>query len=428
MLNGGGAKNQLTRLPGDPYDPLNPISLQLLRKVFPTETNLIERYERIISQEVTRTPGSFVDNRSFKVNGWGYAMLRGVGPWDKRMETLLSSKKLNFDPDDHVSNDALGICLFAHGALMTPRYGYHWLGYPALLLNRVGIDRKEPLGKEPKVWGDFLHFDSDPQLPSAIAYTDMAEPHQTTPGLARQERWNIQMPEYLFDAYFVNARDNRPEIIEWGFRNLGEVSIVSPQVTLSPAKNDDGTPWDPFGYYRENTKHDGQGFQTDQMWQAEWTMNEGSIVWGPTYVNPTFGRNFPYPLVGSKLRLTMAAEPGTKVVTAWLVGPGRDETVQLRQDLAVVRRDAATAAFIDTLEPISSEPLVLRVEVIDRAADGALAVKVTTREGTDLRQEFSRSSLPVHRLRIPVLNRMRSQSFRVTWLKTVQSPVGIPPV
>lgn len=150
MLNGGGSVNQLGRYGGD-TDPLDPESLRLLREIFPAETNLISRYQNIIQQEVTRRPGSFVGNRSFKVDGWGYAMLRGPGTWDARMETLLSSKKLESNPGGYVSNDSLGVCLFAHGALMTPRYGYNWIGYPALLLNRVMIDRQDPA-----IWGDFL--------------------------------------------------------------------------------------------------------------------------------------------------------------------------------------------------------------------------------------------------------------------------------
>jgi outer membrane protein assembly factor BamB len=370
MLNGGGAVNQIPRLGED---------LDVLREVFPTETNFISRYQEIAQQEASRSPGTFVGNRSFKVDGWGYAMLRGPGSWDARMETLLSSKKLNFDPGDHVSNDSLGLCLFAHGALMTPRYGYHWIGYPALLINRDMIDRQDP-----RIWGDFLHFDDDPSLPSAIAYTDMATPHETTPGVARQERWDIQMPEYLFDAFFVKPRDGQAHSVEWGFKNLGEVAIASPPVTLTPALEDDGvTSWDPFGYYRQNTGHDGQQFVTSQMWQADWTMNQGSIVWGPTFRNPTWGTNYPYPPVGSKMRLTMVAELNTKIVTAWLAGPGRDESVNLRQDFVTVKRAGTNATFINTFDPYAGQPFVKAVEIVDKANDGSLAVKVNTLDGPD---------------------------------------------
>ena len=103
-------------------------------------------------------------------------------------------------------------------------------------------------------------------------------------------------------------------------------------------------------------------------------MNEGNI---------TFDAKYPNPPKGSRLRLTMAAEPNTRIVTAWVAGPGRNETVQLRQDFAVVRRDGTNASFINTMEPISSAPMVQSVEVTEKAADGSLAVKVTTREGTD---------------------------------------------
>jgi len=310
MLNGGGAANQLSRFFEYSSGVFVSLSLKLLREIFPERTDLISRYEKIIEQEANRRPGSYVENRSFKVDGWGYAMLRGPGPWDSRMETLLSSKKLNSNPADHVSNDALGLCLFAHGTLMTPRYGYHWIGYPAELLNRVTIDGLEAKGLEPVIWGDFLHFDDHPQLPSAIAYTEMAERRKTAPGLARQERWTIQLPEYLFDGYFVYPRDGQTHTFEWGHRNLGEVAVVLPEVSLTPAKNDDGTPWEPFGYYRQNTGHEGQEATVSQMWQADWTMNEGAITFPAEYANPPRG---------SKLRLTMAAAPDTKIVTAWLI-------------------------------------------------------------------------------------------------------------
>lgn len=238
---------------------------------------------------------------------------------------------------------------------------------------------------EPSIWGDFLHFDDHPQLPSAIAFTDMAERRSTTPGIARQERWVVQLPEYLFDSYFISARDGQSHTYDWGFRNLGEIALVSPQLSPVPAKNNDGTPWDPFGdhsgngYYRPNTGHDGVEFVTSQMWQADWTMNEGAIVFGLPWNRPDYAN----PPRGARLRLTMAAELDTKIVTAWLRGPGNAETVELRQDFVDVRHKGPSASFIDTLEPVLSEPLVQRVEIVDKKADGALAVKVTTREGAD---------------------------------------------
>lgn len=67
-------------------------------------------------------------------------MLRGPGSWDRRMETLLASKHLKYNPGDHVSRDCLGICLFAHGAIMTPRYGYHWVNDWDFVVNRLRLD------------------------------------------------------------------------------------------------------------------------------------------------------------------------------------------------------------------------------------------------------------------------------------------------
>ena len=207
--------------------------------MFPEENTLIARYEKIIRQEQQRQPGSIVENRSFKVDGWGYAMLRGPGFWDRRMETLLASKHLKFDLGDHVSRDCLGLCLFAHGALLTPDYGYHWMNDVDLLVNRVRID-----GQEAKhIWGDFLHFDDHPQMPSAVAATDMCTTRSTTPGLARQQRWCVQLKEYLLDVDLIRPRDGKEHRCQWGFRNLGEVSIATPAgLTLQPAVNADGSP------------------------------------------------------------------------------------------------------------------------------------------------------------------------------------------
>jgi hypothetical protein len=379
MLNQGGAVNQLGRLENWHSD--GPKGLRLLKSIFPDETETIQFFSRIIDQENNRTPGSMVDNRSFKVDGWGYSMLRGPGSWDTRMETLLSSKHLIFNPGDHVSNDALGVCLYANGALMTPRYGYHWIGYPALILNRATVDSQNP-----EIWGSFYHFDDNEHFPSAIAYTDMARTNRTTPGVAHQERWNIQMPEYLFDAYFLKPLDGQEHSFEWGFRNLGEVAINKPQIELVPATNADGTPWDPWGYYRTNTGQSGYGFSTDDSWQADWILNEGNIMLTPDVGNPSNPQNINnYPLPGSRMRLTMAAQPDTKIVTAWLIGPGRNETTQLRQDFVVVHRWGIQASFIDTIEPIQTgdSAFVQEVDVTAQAADGSQAVRVATLNGAD---------------------------------------------
>ena len=367
MLNGGGPTNQLGR---------DPLAMSLLQSMYPQDPK-IAKYQTIINQENNRQPGSSVNNWSYKVDGWGYAMLRGPGPWDSRIETLLSSKHLLYDPGDHVSNDSLGLVIFANGAMMTPRYGYHWINDRSLFVNRVWIDRLT----EPdlyRFWGDFYHFDDNRSLPSAVAYTDMARSWSATPGLAHQERWLVQLPEYLFDSYFVKPRDGQVHIFEWGYRNLGNLGIVTPGISLSQAYNPDGSLWDPFGYYRNNTGHEGQGFTSDAMWQAEWTMNQGNV----TYSSPPYSN---YPQVGAKLRLTMAATAATNVVTAWLQGPGRNDSALFQQDFITVRRSGNDAVYIDTLEPLSpgSSPKVSSAEVIAQGSSGEQVVKVTTTSGVD---------------------------------------------
>ena len=188
--------------------------LDCLKQFAPEETELINKFENIICQEENRTPGSMVDNWSFKIDGWGYSMLRGPGSWDNRMETLLSSKNLLYNPGDHVSWDCLGFCLYSHGVIMTPRYGYYWIGYPDFLLNCGRIDSPTTETSTQEIWGDFLHFDDNSIMPSAIAYTDMCGPYSTDPGIARQERWCIQLPEYLFDAYFFKTRDETSHLFQ----------------------------------------------------------------------------------------------------------------------------------------------------------------------------------------------------------------------
>ena len=243
-----------------------------------------------------------------------------------------------------------------------------------LLVNRVRINGQEA----EHIWGDFLHFDDHPQMPSAVAATDMCTTRSTTPGLARQRRWCMQLKEYLLDVYLIRPRDGKEHRCQWGFSNLGEVSIATPAgLTLQPAVNADGSPWDPLGYYRKNSGHKGRQFTSDAMWQADWTLNEGNVSHKASYA---------YPPHSARVRLTMAAQPQTRVVAAWLSGPGRNEQAQLRQDLLVVDRPPAkTTAFVDVIEPIDVgiQPLVRTVEVAARGEDGALAVRVTTRIGTD---------------------------------------------
>ena len=131
-------------------------------------------------------------------------------------------------------------CVSSLTVLLTPRYGYHWINDVDLLVNRVRIDGKEA----EHIWGDFVHFDDDARIPSAVAATEMCTTRNTTPGVARQERWCVQLKEYLLDVYLVRPRDGKEHGCEWGFRNLGEVSIANPAgLALFPPS----TPTAPLG-------------------------------------------------------------------------------------------------------------------------------------------------------------------------------------
>ena len=191
-LNGGGCTNQLDR--GYHAD------VRMLEELFPDDQENIALYERISQQEQNRIPGDIIDNRNFVIHGWGYAMLRSENSsWDRGMETLLSSKYLMSDPGDHVSKDSLGIVIYGLGTILTPRYGYSWIAYLPPFLNQVMIDDDTENG----YYGSFWHFDGRSELPSAVAHTGDGDDCSELP--FDRSRWCIQFPEYLFDAYFIEA-------------------------------------------------------------------------------------------------------------------------------------------------------------------------------------------------------------------------------
>jgi hypothetical protein len=195
------------------------------------------------------------------------------------------------------------------------------------------------------------------------------------PGMAREERWCVQCPEYLFDAFFMKPRDGKEHLLQWGFHNVGEMTLVTPgAIELKPAKNKDGSPWDPFGYYRKNTGHEGMSFATDSIWQADWTILQGGL-WD--------GASIPK---GARMRVTQAGEGGTEVVWAWLTGPRRQDDAGVRQDFVVARRNGRETCFVSTCEPVaaSAEPFVRSVEVVAKGDSGARVVKVSvTGDGED---------------------------------------------
>jgi hypothetical protein len=290
------------------------------------------------------------------------------------MEALIASKKGQFDPAHHMSRDCMSLWFYAHGAIMTPRYGYHWINPPcAVMYNQVMINK---IGND--YWGWFSHFDDHPEMPSAVAVTDMATTYSHQPGFASQQRWVVQLPEYAFDLFEIKPREDGEHCYAWGYRNLGELAIVSPAGTeLKPVLGPDGKPWDPLGFYRKNTGKEGLGFETTDSWQGEWALNEGSVY---------RDEKFPYPPRGARLRLTMAAGGPTRVVTAYLRGPARNGKFEIRQDFVEVTRNGRDALFVTAYEPVAAAatPLVKSVELLPEAApDGARTVRVKTARGED---------------------------------------------
>jgi len=369
-LNGGGCMNQLDRS----YFKEN----NILADLFPDDLQNIDLYERIKQQELNRVPGDIIDNHNFMVPGWGYAMMRSEnGSWDRGMETLLSSKYLMSDPGDHVSADCLGIVLYGLGAILTPRYGYSWMGFAPPFLNQVMIDSNRD---ENDYYGSFWHFDGRKELPCAVAHTGDGD---NCSMLAHDmSRWCIQFPEYLFDAYFVQANDPNDHKYEWSLINMGDLEIVEPSHLQWHAYPDFlGDYWPEIG-----NRGAGERMITsdiDERIIADWHISNAN--WIPDD-DPTLLRNEPQH--GGKLRLIMA-DNGTSRLIDVQVGYYRqwngEQTLANSQDILAVQKLAASHAFIDTLEPIADdeEAYVKDVVVVDRGNDNQQLVKVTTAEGQD---------------------------------------------
>ena len=367
-LNGGGCMNQLDRSWFK--------ETYMLDELFPDDIENIELYKHIAEQEKNRLPGDIIDNNNFVVHGWGYAMLRNEnGSWDRGMETLLSSKHLLSDPGDHVSSDSLGLVLYGLGAILTPRYGYSWIGYAAPLLNQVMVDNDL---WDNTYYGSFWHFDGRNELPSAVAHTgDGADSSLLNRDMSR---WCIQFPEYLFDAYFVKAKDPNLHQFDWCFINMGELHVMEPQDIL----------WQDCPQFMADYWPTGEGAGTKSISSkglgrivADWIVS--NATWEPGG-DPTLLRESP--LHSGRLRLIMADDGPSQLINAQIGYYSQwngEQTLANSQDVLAIRKFGTARTFVDTLETIADdeEAYVIDIEVIDKGNHNQQLIKVTTSEGED---------------------------------------------
>ncbi|MHC4171720.1 MAG: hypothetical protein ACYST5_02120 [Planctomycetota bacterium] len=367
QLNGGGAINQLNR------GYLGHV--EVLEELFPEDQDNITLYKRITEQEKNRLPGDIIDNHNFVIHGWGYAMLRSEnGSWDRGMETLLSSKYLMSDPGDHVSHDSLGLVVYGLGAILTPRYGYSWIGYLPPFLNQVMVDNNRENG----YYGSFWHFDGRKELPSAVAHT--GDGNNCSELDFDMSRWCIQFPEYLFDAYFIEAKDVNEHQYDWCFINMGDLDIIEPT----------GLSWQDYstfldGYWpAPGTRGEGErtiASKTPGNVVADWKISNDP--WVP-YGDETLLRFTPEH--GGCLRLIVADDRPGHLINAQIGYYDKPDFFQANsQDILVVRKNAVSHAFVDTLEPIADdeEAYIKDVVVVERGNYNQQLVKVTTAEGQD---------------------------------------------
>lgn len=367
-LNGGGCMNQLGR---SYFHEFN-----LWGDLFPEDRETVEFYQGIEQQQRDRVPGDIVDTNSFVVHGWGYAMLRSENqPWDRRMETLLSSKHLLSEPGDHVSSDGLGIVLYGLGAILTPRYGYSWIGYSATLLNQVMVDNDL---WDNAYYGSFWHFDGREELPSAVAHT--GDGVDCTLLDRRMSRWCIQFPEYLFDAYCVEAKDPNEHQFDWCLINMGDLNVVEPATAQ----------WQDCPQFMADYWPTGEGAGTKTLASkgpgrivADWIVSNAPWI---ADGEPTLLRERPQH--SGRLRLIMADDSPSQLINAQ-IGYYRqwngEQTLANSQDVLAVRKFGVGHVFIDTLEPIANdeEVYVRDVIVVAQGNHQQRLVKVTAGEGED---------------------------------------------
>jgi len=233
-----------------------------------------------------------------------------------------------------------------------------------------------------RYYGSFWHFDGRKELPSAVAHTGDGIDSSELP--FRRSRWDIQFPEYLFDAYFIDANDAAEHQYDWCFINMGDLEIVEPtQLT-----------WQDYttfldGYWpKPGTRGEGErtiASKTPGNVVADWRIS--NEPWDrEVHVDETLLRNPPQH--SGRLRLTMADDTPSDLIQAeigWYAQPNGSQTLANSQDILVVRKNAVSHAFIDTLEPIADdeEAYVKDVVVVERGNHNQQLVKVTTIEGQD---------------------------------------------
>ena len=94
------------------------------------------------------------------------------------------------------------------------------------------------------------------------------------------------------------------------------------------------------------------------------------------------------PQHSGRLRLIMADDSPSDLIKAemgWYAHPNGEQTLANSQDILVVRKNAVSHAFVDTLEAIADdeEAYVKDVVVVERGDYNQQLVKITTIEGED---------------------------------------------
>ncbi len=213
-------------------------------------------------------------------------------------------------------------------------------------------------------------------MPCAVAHTGDGIDSSDLP--FRKSRWCIQFPEYLFDAYFIEAKDARVHQYDWCLINMGNLEVVEPL----------GLSWSNYDAFLSDywPVNEGAGEKTIASKPsghivADWKISNGP--WIP-YGDETLLRFTPEH--GGCLRLIVADDSPGHLINAQIGYYDKPDFFQANsQDILVVRKNAVSHAFVDTLEPIADdeEAYVKDVVVVERGSHNQQLVKVTTAEGQD---------------------------------------------
>jgi len=232
-------------------------------------------------------------------------------------------------------------------------------------------------GWENRYYGSFWHFDGRKELPSAVAHTGDGVDSSDLP--FTRSRWDIQFPEYLFDAYFIESKDQSAHQYDWCFFNMGELEVTEPG----------GLSWNDYDTFLEYwPTSQGAGERTIASKPAGRIVGDWRVTNGPWVANgdETLLRNPPQH--SGRLRLIMPDDSPSDLIKAeigyyeeWYGG----QSLANSQDILAVRKTQSSCAFIDTLEPIADdeEAYVNNVSVVEVGNHQQRLVKVTTSEGED---------------------------------------------